>query len=120
MWQVVPFGGRWRDEITAAVASYRSISGDTLAAVIDLGEPAELGLPENSSLITGPTLQAHDGYHPNRERHAQLGAMIARAVQEIEGGGSPGPTDPIDYDDGVAGGRYLVNGVLVNSSGQPI
>jgi hypothetical protein len=92
MWQLVPFGGRWRDEITAAVASYISDTGDTLASVIDLGERAELGLPENSSLVDGPTLQAHDGYHPNRERHAQLGAMIAAQVQaqESDGGLSAG------------------------------
>ncbi|WP_435010839.1 beta strand repeat-containing protein [Tundrisphaera lichenicola] len=89
MWQLIPFGGHWRAEITAAVNSYKATSGDTLCYVIDLGTTAQTGLAMTGSAASGSTKQSYDNYHPNAERQAQLGAMAAKAIQAIE---ATGPT----------------------------
>jgi hypothetical protein len=108
MWQVIPFGGRWRSQVTAAVATYKANSGDSLAYVLDLGTPGETGLAQTSAGGGTATKQALDGYHPNQERQAQLGAMEAKALQAIEGGTTPATAYLVDLgtDAPVAGERY--------------
>ena len=77
---VVPFGGYERDELTQGFNAYQAAADDRNAYLIDLGPEAEVGL--NSGFVKGGTPTSYDGIHPTAARSAELGAMLAQAIQE--------------------------------------
>jgi len=78
---VVPFGGYERDELTQGFNAYQAAAHDRNAYLIDLGPEAEVGL-NSGGFVKGGTAESYDGVHPTAARSAELGAMLAQAIQE--------------------------------------
>ena len=81
MFVVVPFGGYERDELTQGFNAYQAAAHDRNAYLIDLGPEAEVGL-NSGGFLKGGTAESYDGVHPTAARSAELGAMLAQAIQE--------------------------------------
>jgi lysophospholipase L1-like esterase len=78
---VVEFGGYARDEVSRGFEDYQAAAHDENAHLIDLGAAAEVGL--DAGFVKGGTAQSYDGPHPTAGRAAELGAMLAGAIQAV-------------------------------------
>lgn len=90
MFVIVPFGQIKVTAITDAVDDYQADNpSDTKLVSINLGTDMSVGLTDTTR--AGSSLWAYDGLHPNQYRHAQLGELVAYAMDLTINPPSPPP-----------------------------